>query len=95
MLANQRFNPHLSITSQTLKDGTTQNWLVVSLVPRVVTQLVPLERNPDVSFLLNEVTLNSVPGPVRIFTFERYAKLVNGDWVDTGTGNGFIDVVKV
>jgi hypothetical protein len=97
MLANQRFNPFISQFTQPLEGpgGRTQDWLIVTLVPRSLTQLVRLQDNPDVSFVLNQVVLNGVVGRATCLVHEGYAEIANGVWQDTATGGGKIVVDKV
>jgi hypothetical protein len=71
-----------------------QEYLVVSLVPRSVTQLVPLGRNPDVSFVLNQAVLNGVPGVATVRISEGYMKVDGTGAHDASLGMNRIDVVK-
>jgi hypothetical protein len=54
MLSNLRFNLLLSVFSDVIpQTGVKQDFLVVTLVPRSTTLMVPFERNLDMSFILN------------------------------------------
>ncbi|KAE9373294.1 hypothetical protein N431DRAFT_482365 [Stipitochalara longipes BDJ] len=95
MLSNLRFNTILSTYAETIpQTGLKQDFLVVSLVPRSTTQLVPLERNPDVSFVLNQAVLNGVPGVATCIVTEAYMKLDGTGAHNASPGTNKITVVK-
>ncbi|KAH6691797.1 hypothetical protein BKA61DRAFT_283401 [Leptodontidium sp. MPI-SDFR-AT-0119] len=93
MLSNERFNPLLSVFNQTTP--IKQDWLIVSLVPRSTTQLVPLVHNPDVSFVLNQATLNGVPGKATCLIHEGYGIMDGTGFHNTTTGGNHIDIMKL
>lgn len=95
MLSNLRFNTILSTYAETIpQTGVKQDYLIVSLVPRSTTQLVPLERNPDVSFVLNQATLNGVPGVATCIITEGYMKVDGTGAHNASPGTNKIAVVK-
>jgi hypothetical protein len=90
MLSNQRFNVHIA-------PSTTNQFLMVSLIPRSTTQLVPVDVNKDVSFILNQVTLNGISGDVRIEVEEDYRERQSNDptkWTLIGPGRSAIILKK-
>jgi hypothetical protein len=96
MLSNLRFNPLLSTVTETNQQtGVKQDYLVVSLVPRSITRLVPLERNPDVSFVLNQATPNGVPGTATCIVKEGYMSIQGGVMHETAVGTNKFSVVKL
>lgn len=85
MLSNQRFNV----------DVRTENGsLNVTLLPRSTSLLVPLQVNPDMSFVLNQVKLNGVEGDVRIDIREVYKSRRKDGNFDGSVGAGQITVKK-
>jgi hypothetical protein len=96
MLSNLRFNPILSTYSQVSQQtGLKQDYLIVSLVPRSTTQLVPLDHNPDVSFVLNQATLNGVPGLATCIIHEGYMVLDGSGAHNASPGTNKIQVQKI
>lgn len=95
MLSNLRFNPILTTFSElNQQTGVMQDYLVVNLVPRSVTQLVPLERNPDVSFVLNQATLNGVPGIATLHVTEGYMVIDGSGAHNASPGGNKILITK-
>jgi hypothetical protein len=95
MLSNLRFNPLISTTSQVSQQtGLRQDYLVVSLVPRSTTLMVALDRNPDVSFVLNRATLNGVAGTATCIVHEGYMVLDQSGAHNTANSTNKIAVVK-
>lgn len=85
MLSNQRFNV----------DVRTENGsLNITLLPRSNSLLVPLQVNPDVSFVLNQVKLNGVEGDVRIDIREVYKSRRKDGNFDGSVGTGQLTIKK-
>jgi len=96
MLTNLRFNPLLSTLTETNpQTGVRQDYLVVSLVPRSITRLVPLDQNPDVSFILNQATPNGIPGTATCIVKEGYMTIEGGVMHETAVGTNKVPVVKL
>jgi hypothetical protein len=90
MLSNQRFNVHIG-------SAPKGDFTIVTLIPRSTTQLVPLDVNLEISFILNQVKLNGVSGPVDIDVEEDY-RIRKGDdpekWERRGPEKSLITVTK-
>jgi hypothetical protein len=56
---------------------------------------VPLERNPDVSFVLNQAMPNGVPGTATCIVKEGYMSIQGGVMHETAVGTNKFSVVKL
>ncbi|GAW19371.1 hypothetical protein ANO14919_088570 [Xylariales sp. No.14919] len=74
MLKNLRFNVHAANEVREVKKDQEQSYLVMTLIPRAQSRLVPLRVTKDASFALWPVKLNGVEGVSTIRVRENYRR---------------------